>query len=247
MRQRTTCGVGGRRQGLRLRGTPQHLARLADTKSSQEKYAEAEKRRQAVEMHRRVHGTVIRKPPGANDFGNCPKSPKQIRRRGTAPREALAIFREYYAPEHDAIQSVTKISSWFWRPRAIARGLRAHERCRKRSRQSWRRRSRSWSVAEKQPNRRPKGGGPPLIRRATEGFAKVAVDYPDDLNRRGDALYGYILAIQSCVAVPGFAGEVDELNRRLEAEIPQLGVPFPTPAILNGGCFLSTMSGCWRC
>jgi hypothetical protein len=66
-----------------------------------------------------------------------------------------------------------------------------------------------------------------LIRRAAEGFAKVAVDQPDNLDRRGSALYGYILAIKSCVAVPGFASEVDELNSRLEVEIPQLAAAFP--------------------
>jgi tetratricopeptide (TPR) repeat protein len=53
------------------------------------------------------------------------------------------------------------------------------------------------------------------------------VDHPHDLNRRGNALQGYILAIESCVGVTGFAGEVDELNRRLEAEIPQLAAAFP--------------------
>ena len=48
---------GGRRPGLRLRGTPQHPACSLAAKSTEGKYAEAEKlARRAVDIHRRVHG-----------------------------------------------------------------------------------------------------------------------------------------------------------------------------------------------
>jgi serine/threonine protein kinase len=65
------------------------------------------------------------------------------------------------------------------------------------------------------------------FRRAIEEYGQVAVDYPNDLDRRVKALTGYVQTIGQCAAVKGFEGEVDELNRRLEAELPKLVADFP--------------------
>src|SRR5262249_37717926 len=66
-----------------------------------------------------------------------------------------------------------------------------------------------------------------LIRWAIEEYGQVAVEYPGVLDRRVKALNGYAEAIGQCAAAKGFEGEVEELNRRLEAELPKLVVDFP--------------------
>jgi tetratricopeptide (TPR) repeat protein len=66
-----------------------------------------------------------------------------------------------------------------------------------------------------------------LIRRAIDGFGQVAIDYPNDLMRRVDALDGYGQAIMACSNVPDFALEIDELNRRHTVEIPKFLAAFP--------------------
>jgi tetratricopeptide (TPR) repeat protein len=42
-----------------------------------------------------------------------------------------------------------------------------------------------------------------------------------------NAIAGFIATVKVCVAAPGFADEVDELNRRLTAELPKLLADFP--------------------
>ena len=66
-----------------------------------------------------------------------------------------------------------------------------------------------------------------LIQWAIEEDVQVAVDFPDNLEHRRKAAAGFVQLLKICIAAPGFAGEVDELNRRLAAELPQLLAAFP--------------------
>jgi serine/threonine protein kinase len=65
------------------------------------------------------------------------------------------------------------------------------------------------------------------IRQAIEAYDRVAIDYPDDFDRRLEAIVGFVQVLKVCLGTPGFAGEVDELNRRLETELPKLLAAFP--------------------
>jgi serine/threonine protein kinase len=65
-----------------------------------------------------------------------------------------------------------------------------------------------------------------LVRRVIDEYGQVAIDYPNDFDRRLKALSGYVQTIGQCVAASGFAGEVDELNRRLDEGLPKLVADF---------------------
>ena len=65
------------------------------------------------------------------------------------------------------------------------------------------------------------------IRRAMEEYGQVATDFPRDFNRRLKAAVGSIGLINVCAASPSLALEVDEVNRRLTAELPQLLAALP--------------------
>ena len=64
------------------------------------------------------------------------------------------------------------------------------------------------------------------IRQAIEAYDRVAIEYPDDFERRVKALHSLVEILKACIATPGFAKEVDEVNRRLEAELPRLVAAF---------------------
>src|SRR5262249_31547467 len=61
-----------------------------------------------------------------------------------------------------------------------------------------------------------------FLRQVIDAYGQCAVEYARDPDRRVNALTGYVRVISDCAAMPGFAAEVDELNRRLETELPKL-------------------------
>jgi tetratricopeptide (TPR) repeat protein len=65
------------------------------------------------------------------------------------------------------------------------------------------------------------------IRRALEEYQKLAADSPGNFDHLMKAADGYALVITRCGNVPGFATEVEELNRRLTDELPKLLAAFP--------------------
>jgi serine/threonine protein kinase/Tfp pilus assembly protein PilF len=89
-----------------------------------------------------------------------------------------------------------------------------------------------------QKNKPQKGGenSHRFIRAVMDGYRQVATNYPGDLNRRATALDGCAQAIWHCAVTPGFASELEELNRRLEAEVPKLLAAFPD----SGDCLWRT-------
>jgi serine/threonine protein kinase/tetratricopeptide (TPR) repeat protein len=66
-----------------------------------------------------------------------------------------------------------------------------------------------------------------FIQRVIDEYGRFAERYPGDLDRRVNALNGYVRTIGDCAAAKGFEGEVDEINRWLEAELPKLVADFP--------------------
>jgi serine/threonine protein kinase len=68
------------------------------------------------------------------------------------------------------------------------------------------------------------------FQQAIEAYDRVALEYPDDFERRQKALLGLVEILKVCVATPSFDKEIDEVNRRLEAELPKLVAAFPDSA-----------------
>jgi tetratricopeptide (TPR) repeat protein len=66
-----------------------------------------------------------------------------------------------------------------------------------------------------------------LIRRAIDKYSQVAVDSPDDLDRRLTAANGYVDVARISAPVPDFAQEFEEVNRRLGTELEALLAGFP--------------------
>jgi tetratricopeptide (TPR) repeat protein len=67
-----------------------------------------------------------------------------------------------------------------------------------------------------------------LVRRALEGYAQVAVQYPNDLYRRLEAANGYVTVAKICADFSDyFAAEIDEAHRRLLDELHALVTTFP--------------------
>jgi serine/threonine protein kinase/cytochrome c-type biogenesis protein CcmH/NrfG len=196
----------------------------------QSRYTDAEKAaRQSVEMHRRLHEPGHPETAwGLYMLGTALQKQQKFAEAEDAFREALGIFRQRYRGDHHSLTSTLGNLKQVLRARGDQSALEAldseednrsenpHEDVRV-----------TGLLLKNNPTADQKEEARRLIRRAAEGFAKVAIDHPDDLARRANALHGYILAIKSCVAVPDFANEVDELNRRLEAELPQLLAAFP--------------------
>jgi tetratricopeptide (TPR) repeat protein len=196
----------------------------------QSRFPEAEKAAsQAVQLHRR-----LREPGhpetawGLYMLGTALQKQQKFAEAEDAFREALGIFRQRYRGDHHSLTSTLDNLRQVLRSKGDESALEALDRDEtKRSIDPNNDVRVAGLLLKNNPTADQKEEARRLIRRATEGFAKEAVDHPDDLERRGNALNGYIRAINSCIAVPGFAGEVDELNRLLEAEIPQLATAFP--------------------
>ena len=82
-----------------------------------------------------------------------------------------------------------------------------------------------------------------LIRRAIEGFAKWRLITRTISIAAPNALEGYILAIKSCVAVPGSPKKSTNSIAGWKRRCRNWPLTFPIPATVNGGCLLSTTSG----
>jgi tetratricopeptide (TPR) repeat protein len=66
------------------------------------------------------------------------------------------------------------------------------------------------------------------IRRAMEGYAQVAIQYPNDVYRRLEAANGYVAVAKICTGFRDyFANEIEEAHRRLFAELHALLAKFP--------------------
>jgi tetratricopeptide (TPR) repeat protein len=222
------------------------LHRYADLKIQQGNFAEAEKwARQSVDMHRRLHGEGHPETAfGLKTLAKALSSQQKLDKAEKAVREALTIFRHQFPEDHPNIRDTMYQLRKILKARGGKAALEALDNEEKAiamrtgspdyhiqlaqflmslsmgaSRQEDVRRMSLGAARTEEAHRH--------IREAIDAYGRVAMDYPDDLDRRVKALAGYALAIGPCVAATGFAGEVDELNRRLEAELPKLLAAFP--------------------
>lgn len=67
----------------------------------------------------------------------------------------------------------------------------------------------------------------PFVREAIEVYARVAIEYPRDLNRRLNAAAGRVAILELSARHPELAHESNEVNRQLTTELVGLPVAFP--------------------
>jgi serine/threonine protein kinase len=211
---------------------PNILHSLAEAKSSEGKHEEAENlARRSVAMHRRLHGDHHPETAfGLYFLGIALRGQQRFAEAEPPLREALDIFREHYTPDHNFIQIVTPALKSVLDAQGDRAGLEALAR--EETEHASRSDSPDYHVRLAQLLMSDSQGAARdvahrLIQRAIEEYAQVALDYPDNLNRRVNALNGCVTAIGHCAQAPGFEGEVIELNRQLEAELPKLVADFP--------------------
>jgi tetratricopeptide (TPR) repeat protein len=196
----------------------------------QSRFPEAEKAAsQAVRLHRR-----LREPGhpetawGLYTLGTALQKQQKLADAEDAFREALGIFRQRYRGDHRSLTSTLGNLKEVLRAQGDQTALEALNSEEAKSSENPGDDLRvAGLLLKNNPTADQKEEARRLIRRATEGFAKVAVDHPDDLDRRVNAAFGFVELFKICAVTPDFAKEVEEVNRRLEAELTQLAASFP--------------------
>jgi serine/threonine protein kinase len=236
-----------RRSGQQFPDQANLLHRYADLKIRQGKFVEAEQlARQAVDMHYRLHSD--RHPEtafGLKTLARALSSQQKLADAEAAVRDALIIFRRQFPDDHDNVRDTISQLRTILEARGDKPALEAlakeeavyamrsgtpeyHIRLADLlTRQSIsvlntddaERLSKAADARSEEAHRQ--------FREAIEAYDRMAKERPDDLERRYRALDGYLLTLGYCAPVPGFEGEVDELTRRLEAELPKYLADFP--------------------
>ena len=212
---------------------PNILHGLADAKLTEKKYEEAEKwAQQAVDLHRRLHGDEHPETAfGLRVLANAQRQQRKLADAEATAREALRVFRRGFPQDHPTIRD----THYQLRSVLEARGDRsaldalskdeADEAIRSYT-PAYRVRLAELLLASRKPTDPQKEEARRHIRQAIQENRQVLIDHPDDFYRRRIALDGFALAISPCVEAQGFADEVDELNDRLEAELPKFLADF---------------------
>jgi tetratricopeptide (TPR) repeat protein len=223
------------------------LHRYADLKIRQGHFAEAEQRaRQAVDMHRRLHGE--RHPETGWALKTLARALVRLQKLAEAEaalHESLAIFRRQFPEDHPNIRDTMGDLRAVLQARDDKVALEALKKEEAEiamrsgtpdyhlqlgeilTRQSMP------AFSPEDAQRLATDGATRTevarrhIRQAIEAYARLPIDYPDNLDRRLEAILGCIKVLKVCLAAPGFAGEVDELNARLKAELPKLVADSP--------------------
>jgi tetratricopeptide (TPR) repeat protein len=204
------------------------LMDLAETKSALGKHVEAEElARRVVEINRRKKRDHHPDTGHALWYlGYALKGQQKFAEAEAVLRESLAIFRENYPSEHYSIQRACQQLNLVLEAKGDRVGLDALAR--EEAVQAIRSNSPDYHVrlAELLLSNNPSDAQTEeahrLIRAAIDEYCQVAADSPDDLDRRLKAATGFLEVKRICAAATGFTNEVDEVNRRVMAELPQI-------------------------
>jgi tetratricopeptide (TPR) repeat protein len=219
------------------------LHRYADMKIRQGHFEDGEKlAHQAVDMHRRLHGD--RHPEtafGLKALARALVSKQKLAEAEEAVRKALVIFRYQFPENHPNIRDTMYQLKTVLEARGDKPGLEALAKeeaaiAMRSGTPDYRLRLAEILTRQSMPALRADDAqrlatdaaarteeAHRQIREAIEAYSRLAIEHPDDLDHRVNA----IGIINVCVAAPGLSDEVEDLNRRLTAELPRLLADFP--------------------
>jgi serine/threonine protein kinase len=223
-----------RRAGQEFPDQANLLHRYAGLKNRQGQFAEAEKvALQSVDMHRRLHGE--RHPEtafGLRDLARALLPQRKYDEAEVAVREALTIFRRLFPDDHTNVRGTIDHLREVLQARNDKEALDSlandeAERSTRANSPENHARLAGLLLKNSKPTKDQQQEARRLIQWAIEDYAKVAVEFPRDLDRRAEALTGYAQAAGTCGGAEGFEDLAEEINRRLEAELPKLLASFP--------------------
>jgi tetratricopeptide (TPR) repeat protein len=210
------------------------LHRYADLKIRQGHFAEGEKlASQAVDMHRRLHGDEHPETAfGLRTLSRALVPQKKLAEAEATVRESLSILRRQLPEDHPIIRSTIGQLRTVLEARGDKSALDALAKeeaalAMRSDMAGYHARLAESLLADKSQDGATTEVARQLIQRALEEYGQVPVDWPDNLDRRLEAAQGYVNLVETCAAAPGFSNEVDELNHRLEAELPKIAAAAP--------------------
>jgi tetratricopeptide (TPR) repeat protein len=206
------------------------LHRQAAMRFEQARFAEAEKlARQAIDMQRRVYdGPHPELGNGLITLAKTLHEQQKIEEAELTYREGLAVFRRCYPNHHPDIRSTIDALATLLEGRGDKSAMAELERedassdspgDHLRLAELLLTKNRSGSAHKEEARR--------LIQRAVAEYAQVAVDSPGNLRRRLNAAEGFAKVATFCTSDSDFAGEVEQLNRLLTAELEALLATYP--------------------
>jgi tetratricopeptide (TPR) repeat protein len=206
------------------------LHRFAYMRRSQSRLAEAEKLAlQAVEMHRRVHSSPHpQMAHGLRTLAVVLQEEQKYAEAASAFRESLEIFRRCYPENHPDVRATagslkellegrgdTAETDEFASEQADALGPRNHLRLAG----LLLTKNQSDSAREKEAHR--------LVQRAIDEYSQVAVDYAGNPDLRLETVKAYQKVAAFCADHRVLTGELDQVQRRITAELDELLATFP--------------------
>jgi serine/threonine protein kinase len=215
------------------------LHALADAQIEQGKHAEAEQAaRQAVEMHRRLHGPNHPETGwGLRTLGRVLLLQQKLPEAETALREALAVFRRQYTVDHKTVDfTLSDLADVLERQGTAAKEELANVQ-RELASQSDNAASDIHLAGllmtdDPLPGTR-QAAAHRLIRRAMEEYDRMAAEAPRDQERGLKAVDGYLDAAKLLLMDPGRSAEVDETYRRRTKLLETLLTKFPDSVSLQ--------------
>ena len=81
------------------------------------------------------------------------------------------------------------------------------------------------------------------IRQAIEAYDRMAIEFPDNLDRRLEAIAGFVQVLTVCLAAPGFAAKSTNSMAAWRRICRSSSLPFPIPTIANCKRRIGTSTG----
>jgi serine/threonine protein kinase len=212
------------------------LMRYANEQNSQGKFAEGEQlARESIDMQRSLPGQVLTGAHGLLTLSVALQSQQKYKEAEEAARESLAIFRRRYAADNpnvrramDQLKSV--LTSRGDKPALDAIAHKEAEEASRTDSPGYHVRLAGLLLKDRPQSSAATDVAHQLIQRAIEEYGQVAVESPEDLERRLKAMEGCVGVAQLCAADPDFAPEINEAHRQFMAELAALLASFPDSA-----------------
>jgi serine/threonine protein kinase len=219
-----------RRSGEEFPELATMLHRYAAMRREQARYAEAEQlAHQAVAMHRRVHnGPHPELGYGLRTLADTLQQQQKFAEAESACRESLAVFRRCFPADHPDVRSTIDALRTLLEARGVKSATDEFDSEDTVSDSAGDHLRLAGLLLTKNPSGDvQKEVARRLIQRAIDEYGQVAVNSPGNLRRRLRAVDGFVKVATLCITDSDLAGELDQVNRQLTAELEALHSAFP--------------------